>query len=826
MATGGNSHRFTMRRSLSARHGFHDGSAEQMGRERDRDRDRSPGRGAQAAATTEDQIAEIRYILARLEQKISNQGSDLSILMKFKDQSTEELKLQKTKIEAAENEIKEKLKDMASQIAVLRASQSEVYVGTPVRPEHMPNAAQNPAQPTGAPAAPPGMGANVGPFAMPPVPQSPWTDTLTPTKQQQNVPPNQHAGGNPPRPSGDGFNIPASWGHMGSNTDWRIDRKVTKSIEPFNGTSMKYRNWHDRMHDHLVRCNVGYARLLKLIENESYPLTCSRLMHGIPGFNFDPYFVSLQLWTFIGENLDNSLYERRIEKAGEDENGIESCRKLFVTHWGGSKQVQVSGMESLHSFPPCERNEDLNDWLGMWNQCRLQYGTHLPDDHLRVMLEEKLPPSISKDLREQRHLNTLDQCLDHLWAEIARLNDTKIAHLHSQRLKQMLSKKSVNAVTENTPNVESANPVPSATDPNVVALVNQVNQLTQVVAAMGPRPKAKSKPKAKSGSKLPTPDPKFEGCWHCKDTSHSRRQCPDFKALLKANGGKLPEGYEGAYEKWCKKNGKRVAAILDLDGESDDESDWSETDLGLCAAMQCLPCNCADEEVVTSNSFSALSEDNDDVEDDEEEVVAALHQISRSVTVGKKPSQKQRKTARSPDPVSRTKIMKIVASLKNGTMQFPELVDECEDDRDFDHVWALMDSGSFVNIANHSKHFPNSKLRPSELQRQGNRCAAANGSEIAMKEEMVVKAYTDNGDKAQVTFQNGDVHLPILSVARLSDHHYTLFHDTGGTLTHRKSKRQTKFVKKDGVYFIRLRVPNGKGRDTGPNSSDFHRPGD
>ena len=89
----------------------------------------------------------------------------------------------------------------------------------------------------------------------------------------------------------------------------------------------------------------------------------------------------------------------------------------------------------------------------------------------------------------------------------------------------------------------------------------------------------------------------------------------------------------------------------------------------------------------------------------------------------------------------------------------------------------------------------------------------------------MVKAYTDNGDKAQVTFQNGDVHLPMLSVARLSDRHDTLFHDTGGTLTHRKSKRQTKFVKNDGFYFIRLRVPTGKGRDIGLNGSDVLGPG-
>ena len=61
-------------------------------------------------------------------------------------------------------------------------------------------------------------------------------------------------------------------------------------------------------------------------------------------------------------------------------------------------------------------------------------------------------------------------------------------------------------------------------------------------------------------------------------------------------------------------------------------------------------------------------------------MVAALHQISRSITIGEEPSQKQRKAARSPDPVSHEKIMKIAAFLKNGTMQFPDLVDECEDD--------------------------------------------------------------------------------------------------------------------------------------------------
>ena len=45
------------------------------------------------------------------------------------------------------------------------------------------------------------------------------------------------------------------------------------------------------------------------------------------------------------------------------------------------------------------------------------------------------------------------------------------------------------------------------------------------------------------------PDPKFEGCWNCGAKGHSRKECKKIKALIKENGGKIPEGYEGAYEK-------------------------------------------------------------------------------------------------------------------------------------------------------------------------------------------------------------------------------------------------------------------------------------
>ena len=87
---------------------------------------------------------------------------------------------------------------------------------------------------------------------------------------------------------------------------------------------------------------------------------------------------------------------------------------------------------------------------------------------------------------------------------------------------------------------------------------------------------------------------------------------------------------------------------------------------------------------------------------------------------------------------------------------------------------------------------------------------AANGTEITMSEEMVVAAYTSEGEKAKIIFQNGDVQVPILSVARLSEHHDTLFNDHGGKLVHRESGKETPFVTRAGVYFIRLAIPADK----------------
>ena len=377
-------------------------------------------------------------------------------------------------------------------------------------------------------------------------------------------------------------------------------------------------------------------------------------------------------------------------------------------------------------------------------------------------------------------------------------------------------------------------------DSKVNALVEQVSQLVSAIVPRpsGVKPTAKPKPGPKppvKRSSLPTPSPSFKGCWHCLSEDHVRRKCPDFQKILKANGGKLPKGYEGAFEKWHKSQKRVAAAILDADDDDDDaESDWSDTDIALTAAIyghsaeddaeffmcgQCTEDDDDDDEFPLlprctapcceiANPFAALEEiDDHDESDDEDKIINSLRQISRNVTVGPKISQRSKK---GPAPISKKKLRKIVAAIDNGDLSLPDAVSQCGNDTEVDYVWALVDSGSYVNIANQQMHFPRAKLRPSSLQSKGVKSVAANGTEITMSEEMVVKAFTSEGEKARIVFQNGDVQMPIISVARLSEHHDTLFNDHGGKLVHRDSGKETPFVKRSGVYFIRLAIPADK----------------
>ena len=153
-----------------------------------------------------------------------------------------------------------------------------------------------------------------------------------------------------------------------------------------------------------------------------------------------------------------------------------------------------------------------------------------------------------------------------------------------------------------------------------------------------PSPTATPKPKSKATAKL-----KFDGCWHCGQKGHSRRECKAFQALMAKHNTvnpdrstwKLPPGDTGKYEEAKKKataalkKSWRVNMLNDSDGDEPiTEDEWEDSDYDImgpflgqqtpstsqsCRALRGQPTS-------TSNSFDDLSPcglvDDSDTDDD------------------------------------------------------------------------------------------------------------------------------------------------------------------------------------------------------------------
>ena len=67
------------------------------------------------------------------------------------------------------------------------------------------------------------------------------------------------------------------------------------------------------------------------------------------------------------------------------------------------------------------------------------------------MFLNMLPDAVSEKLRERRDLNTLQQYVNEIVANVGRLKDAELAKIHSQRMANALkagSRSTVNAVME------------------------------------------------------------------------------------------------------------------------------------------------------------------------------------------------------------------------------------------------------------------------------------------------------------------------------------------------------------------------------------------
>ena len=218
--------------------------------------------------------------------------------------------------------------------------------------------------------------------------------------------------------------------------DWNaVDVKVAKELKPFNGTHAAYKIWAGRVKDHFKKKNKCWGYLFGEIEAQKAPIHRANLVmrsFNIEGCSFevDLAWASNQVWTFVGEHVVDTIYTNRGILSGGGENGLELWRALFLKHEGGATQVELGGMGSLHSFPQCDKPENLQIYIGKWQEMKDTYGGGISDQHLKSMFLNILPPNVQKEVREKPELTTLQTCIDHVLSDLGRINDANLSKLH------------------------------------------------------------------------------------------------------------------------------------------------------------------------------------------------------------------------------------------------------------------------------------------------------------------------------------------------------------------------------------------------------------
>lgn len=193
-------------------------------------------------------------------------------------------------------------------------------------------------------------------------------------------------------------------------------------------------------------------------------------------------WASNALWTFIGKHVTDTIYTNRSTLCGGGENGIELWRALYVKHEGGADQVEIGGIGSLHTFPQCDMIEHLQHLIDKWQETEDLYDAGLTDPHLKSMFLNIMPPTVAKEVRENKTLNTLQECINHVVSEFGRLNDVKRSQLHSDRLKRSPSStKRLNVVTERTEEEEKVET--SRAKDQSKSIVNQLTNKIDTIAA-------------------------------------------------------------------------------------------------------------------------------------------------------------------------------------------------------------------------------------------------------------------------------------------------------------------------------------------------------
>ena len=605
---------------------------------------------------------------------------------------------------------------------------------------------------------------------------------------------------------------------------WSADgRKVSKELRTYDGDMAHYDNWRRRIRDHFVGVNINYSIIFNLIEGEKVPihwrLLASTRIEELPHMNWE--WMSTHLWTFTANYLsDVQLNRRGTLVMGEEFNGLELWRALFRENCGGS--AQLANLERSHfvDFPRCEKSSDLLVHLGQWTELKNKYGAGLPQDHLIAMFWKILPDDVVADIKRRRDLTGyLQGQIDFVHGELDTYTDDRLSKWNLSKLQSQLKTKPKNSTGIHampTEQSESAAHSPPPPMPDMAAFNANIERIVNAAVARTGRSTTRTPPGSRSGSagsksNRRTPNPSFKGCWCCGSELHSRAKCPKFQAIRDANGGKVPKDYVGEYEKSMMKSKNTPVKALGIATGRHEPGEYPETVKLWPALKSPVP-------TPVKNRYAAIG-DTDYDDDDESEVVKALAALTPHVSTAGQSQRARKAQQKEHRPSNFAQLCAIARDVKSGKINLPDV--DLDSDKEYTCLWALVDSGAGANVAR-PDHIPHAV----PVSAPAITLSAANGEIMPNTGAHRVRTFHQDGTGVDRTFYQANVDMPILAVAELSQEgprgSEVRFYKNHGTAIDNASGKRQHFVKRSGVYFVKIYV---RKHESGGNESGFIRQG-
>ena len=762
--------------------------------------------------------------------KLMKTDADHQEVVRKLDRSFNDWNIKLTAIEANNERIKGDFQPLmelfASRLDKLEADFATMMSSSGSAPGLHPNVDRHDIGSPGAPGTPPGATGAPSNSWSPLNPQRNDSYGHQPRSQpDQGDPWSQPRQGAPAATYG-GWQAPNFANGAGSNVrpfdarDWTVDKKASHELKSFNGDITNYDNWRRRIRDHFTQTNMFYKEIFDLVEAEKGLIQWDKLksltVASLP--NLDWQWISSQIWSFTGRFMSDTLFGRRLTLAGGQEfNGLELWRSLYMENMGGSVEMKVAERNFFINFPQCTKEDELQTHLGQWMQLHQKYGSDLPDAHVQIMFHNTLPANVLADLRKMRELDTLQKQITWVYSELGRYTDTKLSKWNTMRLEKQLKAGPKNATGVNQLRAEGLpdSEVSSSTGPDLEVLQASLELSMQRMVNAAFSKDGKTSDRGRSERRTPTgsrnssggsrggtrshiPSPKFAGCWCCGEEGHSRQKCPKFIAIKAKNGGKVPKDYEGAYEKSMKKLASKPSVPIKALRSRPQEVESFE-----CAETYVWPMISAptpsraprSPPTMTHNRYDDLG----DSDEDESEVMQALAQLTSNVQLKSATPQGQRK--RKAGKIDMAHIKSVAQQVINGNIRLPDL--NLDSNSEYDCCWALVDSGAGVNCGT-KKQFPSAV--PCEAP--SITLTTADGKRMNNQGAMKVTTKSREGIVTERIFYDAPVEMPILSVAGIAQEgtlgSTTAFRLKDGYIENNENQQRQHFVKRKGVYFMKL----------------------